>query len=357
MPIHDVGYRPWKGRTTSLSSRWLVITLNGIRLALKSRWNTRLLFAAWLPVMYWAGAFFVVEKAIEQNYGQNRPGLQEAIEDVQDNPTVEQVTEEAADLAVRKELKRRVQLLPNFSNMADVLDSDDPQVVRREVWRWLLMTFFRYPQGFTIVFLVGLVAPALISRDIRSRAFLLYFSKPIGKIEYLIGKLMIPAAFIAAVTTLPALVLFLFAVLMSPDLSVLLVTWDIPIRILVSTIVLIVPTASLALMLSSLTQESRFSTFAWFAVWILGHGAYFAVMLATTIRLQADEPFSQEVMDTALVQGASNLSLYNCLGSVQGAVFGIADWNTALLPGGVLLGVTVFSWFVLYRRVSSPIRI
>ena len=67
MPLHDVGYRRWEGQRTSQMSRFWIITETGIRLASKSRWVRRMLFFAWLPVMYWGVGFFVIERALESN--------------------------------------------------------------------------------------------------------------------------------------------------------------------------------------------------------------------------------------------------------------------------------------------------
>ena len=247
-------------------------------------------------------------------------------------------------------------IFPNKDAMADALEEGDDSTVRHTIWSWLLMTFFRYPQGFLILFLVGFIAPSLISKDVRSRAFLLYFSKPISPVEYILGKLFILTFFIVGVTTLPAIALYLFAVMLSPDLSVLPGTWDIPLRILASTVFLVIPTASLALMLSSLTQETRFASFAWFAIWALGHGAWFAILISQTIRMNSD-PFEPEVMQSAIVQQWSVLSMYNNLGDIQNWVFGFSPLHE-VWPGIAALGaITAFSLFVLYRRIKSNIRI
>ena len=65
MPVHDVGYRAWEGHRTSPASRWSIISFSGIRLAAKSKWVRRIIFVAWLPVMYWGIGFFFVEKALD----------------------------------------------------------------------------------------------------------------------------------------------------------------------------------------------------------------------------------------------------------------------------------------------------
>ena len=82
------------------------------------------------------------------------------------------------------------------------------------IWSLLLMAFFRYPQGLLMVLLVGMIAPSLISLDLRSRAFLLYFSRPITPLEYVFGKALVIWTYLAAVTTLPALVLYVLGVLL-----------------------------------------------------------------------------------------------------------------------------------------------
>jgi ABC-2 type transport system permease protein len=358
MPIHEVGYRPWNGNKTPQYSRFSIITESGIRLAAKSRWVRRLLFFAWLPVLYWGVGFFVIEQSLERqavNFNQamvaaNMP--EQAIE-------VAKETAEAMDAEqklIAQTIRSRFRMIPKSDELADALEQGDEEKTRNIVWSWLLMTFFRYPQALLILFLLGSVTPGLISRDLRSRAFLLYFARPIGKIEYIVGKLLIPIAFIIFVTTLPALALYLFAILMSPDFSVIWSTWDIPIRIVGATTALVIPTASLALMLSSLTYESRFASFAWFAIWALGHGAWMAIWLATAIQMQS-APVEPEVFSSPNVQYWSMLSLYNNLGEVQSWIFGFKDFSQ-VSRGIVALGfITVFSLVILYRRVSAPIRV
>ena len=62
--------------------------------------------------------------------------------------------------------------------------------------------------------------PPLISQDIRSRAFLLYFSRPLTRMEYLVGKTASLWAYLAMITAVPALSLYAIGVVLSPNLSV-----------------------------------------------------------------------------------------------------------------------------------------
>ena len=71
MPIHDVGYRTWKGKLTSTWTRWWTISEAGLQAASKSRWVRRILLTSWFPVIYFAILLF----AFEQFQGQEASEL------------------------------------------------------------------------------------------------------------------------------------------------------------------------------------------------------------------------------------------------------------------------------------------
>ena len=361
MPIHEVGYRVWNQERTSQLTRSWIICETGIRLATKSSWVRRILFVAWLPVMYWGIGFFFLEKAIEADSGSSYSQII-SNQDLPESPApgLESYSKDAGQAvgraAIRKTLRERFAMFPHAKELIRSLESGDAEVIRNDIWRWLLMVFFRYPQSLLILFLIGSIAPSLISRDLRSRAFLLYFSRPIGKLEYLLGKLGIPAAFIIAVSTLPALALYLFAIVMSPSLSVFWSTWDIPLRILGATVAVVLPMSAISLMLSSLTHESRYANFSWFAIWALGHGSWLAILLVTA-QSMAMPPFHADVLASHQAQTWSVLSLYNCLGDVQEFIFGFKSYDQARRGALVLTGITLFSFWILYRRIAAPVRV
>ena len=316
MPLHDLGYRAWQGRPEPERRRWWVIAQTGSRLAWKSRWLRRLLLVAWLPMVYMGAGFFAYEQVVAS------PELSGA----------------------GRTARVFLQQFPESRALLSDAASDDPAHERHQVWSWLLSTFFRYPQGVLLVLVVGLIAPPLVAQDVRSRAFLLYFSRPLVRLEYIVGKAAVVTGYVLMITTLPALVLYAIGLLLSPGLNVVLHTWDLPLRILASSVVLLLPTVSLSLAFSSLTSESRYAGFAWFAMWALGWVAY---LLLLTWLPGADA-----------ADNWSLCSLYHTLGKVQNWVFGFETDQTTLLRAIVLLaGLTVGSWMVLFRRVSSPMRI
>lgn len=318
MPIHDLGYRPWHGPLVPSIGRFWVIAQTGIRLAWQNRWLRRILLLSWLPAVYLAALLFAFEQ-----WQARTPENQLVLPWLADVPLVDN---------------------------------------RHLVWSSLLWIFFRYPQGIVMVLLIGQIAPPLIAQDVRTKAFLLYFSRPLARFEYLLGKMAIVWTYSILITTVPALALYAFGVLLSPDLRVVLSTWDLPLRIVAATAVLVIPTTAVALAISSLATQTRSATFGWFAFWALGWGAY--ATLVANLPAHAHSRHWQV------------LSMYHTLGTLQYWVFGLKEsLGTALPyasemsilpapsevevgPASVqLIAITLVALGIVMRRVSSPMRI
>lgn len=312
MPIHDLGYRKWDGKPSPHVMRWAVIAGTGIRLAWRGHWLRRMLLVSWLPVVAMGVFLFIYENATSS------PMRREA-------------------------LLKTAQSTP-FGRDLKLSENATAEETRHDVWEWALLVLFRYPQVVAMLFVVGLIAPTLISRDMQSRAFLLYFSRPIERADYLIGKSVVVWFYLAMITTLPAMALYVLGVSLSPDLSVVWHTWDLPLRICGASIWLMLPTTAVALCFSSLTTESRYAAFAWVAVWVLGWVAY-------GILGPLD---SGSILDSQW----SLLSLYHTLGRVQSWIFGVEKNFSDVAPSiTVLILVTGGATTLLMQRISSPMRV
>lgn len=251
MPIHDLGYRAWTGKHSSDRLRFWVIASSGIRVVGRNTWLRRVLLAAWLPTFALAAVIFGYERLLENRH------LALSTSEIRGTMLGELGSElQDGDLVV------------------EALMQEDLQDGRHLMWSWLLCTYLRLPQAVMAMLVIGMIAPPLISRDVRTRAFLMYFSKPVGRFEYVLGKMLIVSAYLLFITTIPALGCYVFSVALSSDLYVLAETWDLPFRILLASLIFIIPSVSVALMFSSLTAESRFAAFAWFAFWGLGFIAW-----------------------------------------------------------------------------------
>lgn len=71
--------------------------------------------------------------------------------------------------------------------------------------RWLVI-----PQSFLAFLMALAVGPALVSPDLRNNGMALYLARPIGRWDYVGGKLTVLLALLSAITWAPALVLFAF---------------------------------------------------------------------------------------------------------------------------------------------------
>ena len=322
MPIHSLGYREWSGPLSSADSRWTVIAGIGIRRAWQSMWLRRIVFFAWVPGVLMAMLIYLFEQAASEG---NASAFMY-------NGLVEMFLGRGDRESIRESIA------------ASSVMAQDLVTYRHEFWCKLLQVLYQRSQAIMLIGVVGITAPPLISQDMRSRAFLLYFSRPISRTQYIFGKAATVACYVLVISLLPGAMLYCTGVLLSPDISIVLETWDIPLRILAATATMVIPTTGLGLMLSSLTTETRFASFAWFAVWIFGLFAY----LVTS-------SFVNDGSHTPLEM----LSLFHVITNVQGWILDVRVENQidVLAPLSVLFVLTLVSLTVLYKRVSAPMSV
>ncbi|MFM7206045.1 MAG: ABC transporter permease subunit [Planctomycetaceae bacterium] len=366
MPLHDVGYRGWQGVRRGPWSAAAAIATTGIRLAWTSRWLRRAVLLAWSPAILFAGSFFAFEQAVDEG---RITSLQERAAVGRNLDGIGLLGTILADTLGRPEHAVR-----HASREADVA------ATRRLVWSRLLLAFMRAPQAVLLAIVVGLVAPALISRDLRAKAWLVYFTRPVGRLHYIAGKVAVLATVVAAVTVLPALALWCAGVLVSPSVWVVVETWDLPLRIIAASAVLAVPTVLLALAYSSLTAESRIASFAWFATWAacwIAHSSLVTADLVAAVDAHAaavadggdaddDEwrPPPRRMNWVARAAGIDSsidrwawLSPYHAVGVLQAWVFGVERRPAAVVPPAVSLAVvSLAAAIVLVWRVAAPLR-
>ena len=149
MPIHRERYRRREGGVDVRGGAWAVIAANGLRALVRKRAFLFLMILAWIPV---------VVRAVQIWAAANVPGMSQI-----------------GVLAVTPRMFR------------DFLNQQEPLVF----------------------FLTVYVGSGLIADDIRANALQLYLSRPITRTQYVAGKAAILMAALAAVTFIPAMLLFL----------------------------------------------------------------------------------------------------------------------------------------------------
>jgi ABC-2 type transport system permease protein len=230
MPIFDQGYQHWKGSLAGHAWRWIAITRQGLRVQVKTTrsYVRLLLIMAWGPAL-----MLVVAMAL---WGLVEQGSETIISLLQSSP------------------------------LRDVIA--DPHTYRHAVWTIAYSTFFKVEIVF-IMLLVVLIGPNLISQDLRFNAMPLYFSRPITRLDYFLGKLGVIGTLVAAVAVLPAIVAYIMGICFSLDLSVVRDTWRLLPASILYGLVIVVSAGTFMLALSSLSRRSLYVGIAWFGFWII----------------------------------------------------------------------------------------
>jgi ABC-2 type transport system permease protein len=231
MPIFDQGYQHWSGELTGLGRRWLAITRHGVRIGMKNRLLRIALLLAWLPAIVLA-FFLCVWGLIEQKSSMVQP------------------------------------LVPFIGSIVGEDIVANAKAHRVEVWTlaydYFLLTELRF--SMIVVLLVG---PGLISRDLRFNALPLYFSRPLRRIDYFVGKLGVVVVFLGSVLVVPSVIAYILGLVFSLDLSIVRDTFLLLLACVGYGVVMSVSAGLLILALSSLSRNSRYVGLFWLAVWFV----------------------------------------------------------------------------------------
>jgi len=231
MPIFDQGYQHWSGELAGNRWRWLAVTRHGVRIGMKNRLLRIALLIAWLPAVVLA-FFLCVWGLVEQ-----KSNLVEA-------------------------------LRPFLTDLFGPEVVGHPKAFRVEVWTvaydYFLLTELRL--SMIVVLLVG---PSLISRDLRFNALPLYFSRPLRRIDYFLGKLGVVVAFLGLVLVVPSAIAWVLGLLFSLDLTIVRDTFRLLLAAVGYGAVMSVSAGLLILALSSLSRNSRYVGLFWLAVWFV----------------------------------------------------------------------------------------
>ena len=231
MPIFDQGYQHWQGTLSGHAARWLTISRYGVRAQMRAKLAIVWIVAAWLPALLLAGAL-VLWGLIEQKSPLIAPMLGPALGILRLSPDA----------------------------------MTDPKAFRVEAWTQAFVYFFNVQIFFAMVLLV-IVAPGLISQDLRFNAMPLYFSRPLRRIDYFAGKLGITAYFLAMVTLVPALLAYFLGIFFSLDLHVVLDTSRLLGAAILYCLLIMLSAGTLILALSSLSRRSPHWACKWHKAW------------------------------------------------------------------------------------------
>ncbi len=220
MPIYDQGYQRWKGTLSPHPVRWWPIVRHGVMRHLSRRNHLLLLVLAWIPA---------VVRGVRIYFD-----------------------------------SRTWYILPGgAAEPSYFFKFISPQ-------GYLAM----WEQGLWVLVFVVLVGTDLIARDRRYNALQIYFSKPITRTDYVLGKLGIVATFLLLVTWLPCLLLWVFALFMNTQAGYFAKVWYVPLLATAFCALWVAVAGLLMLALSAVGRRSVFIAGTWILVYGYGpaHG-------------------------------------------------------------------------------------
>jgi ABC-type transport system involved in multi-copper enzyme maturation permease subunit len=195
-PIHDQSYRRYEGERRPVGHAWRVIAADGIRQMLTKKAFLALLLVAWIP--------FIV-RVVQMYFA----------------------------LAI-----------PQASGFLAIT----PDTFRE----------FLDQQSVFVFFMTIYVGAGLIANDRRASALQIYLSKPMLRMEYIGGKLLVLVTFLLFVTLLPAWLLLLAQAALAGNLTFIKANLFLIPAVTLSSLIIVGVASFTMLALSSLSKSSRF---------------------------------------------------------------------------------------------------
>jgi len=124
---------------------------------------------------------------------------------------------------------------------------------------------------FLIILVLSFAGAGLISDDLKHNSLQLYFSRPLGKKDYLLGKMSVVFFFVLILTAVPGLVLFIFKMIFAGSFKFFLEYPWLPLSILGWSAFLAVFFAFYVLLLSASSKNTRYATILVFATYIFSN--------------------------------------------------------------------------------------
>lgn len=236
MPIHERGYRHWEGTLRGRLWRSFAIARSGTELALRKRSLISLVLLCITPSFLFAVALFVVSRD-PQN------------------------------------IAKIGKLLGEGTSWARFVGKD---LSPAHLWA-LLYSRFLMIQLISVAVIVTSVGPELISKDLRAGALQVYYSRPMTRRDYILGKLMIVAVFVGLITLVPAVLLYLVGVVLSKEFAVVGQTFHVLLGIVGAYLVIAFVAGVLVLTISSLSRRSAHVGILWALLMVLPEVAYWLV--------------------------------------------------------------------------------
>lgn len=218
-PVYEQAYEHWDGERTPGWQRVATIVGEGLSHAIRSKWVWLLLAATLVHVAIRGGIlYFTGQVQVPQG-------------------------------AVPPDVESQIRFTETFISDAMIFQA-----------RWILMA------------LMALVAAPALARDLQAGALSFYFSKPITRTGYAVGKLAPPFLLGLTVTALPCLVLWVLGMAFTPEPLHPATATSMPWRILLAGALVSLVAALVVVALSGLVRSANLAGGGWLALVLLSAG-------------------------------------------------------------------------------------
>jgi hypothetical protein len=239
MPLHDTNYQHWEGAHLGLWHRRWTIARNGLTACLQIKGMRQLLGMCWMGALVMTTALFLVGQLL-----------------VADSIVVQWVGNLNPQLQV-------------FARTFTTWLEQHPEISVRTTQDVLFFYFGIFLMPISI-FALGMVIPALITRDLASNAIIIYASKAVSRGDYLFGKFTTAFGLMVLTWLGPVCAAWFVGNLLAPDWRFFwhsrIALWHALIYGLSSMGIL----SLLALGVSALSAKERTTVAFWIMWWIMG---------------------------------------------------------------------------------------
>jgi len=218
MTIREKGYAHWDGQLKERRFSWTPITRLGIRLAFRKKYFKFILFSSLVPAVVFLAGIYISER----------------IEDFQ---------------YMFRGNKQILEVNPAY--------------------------FKAYLSGDFLLFMMVMIlvvsGAGLISDDLKHNSLQLYFSRPLSKSGYLIGKANVIVFFLLLLTLVPGLLFIIFKLLFAGDFRFLADYPWLPLSVIGYSLFVTGFFCAYTLLLSSLSKNRRYVSILIFAVYLFSN--------------------------------------------------------------------------------------
>ncbi len=239
MPLHEAHYQHCEADRSGIWSRRAVIAENGLRGCLRGKWLRRVLAACWCGALAQVAILFALGQLLVKD-----------------------------SLVARSTDNLDAQIRTLLQGLVGWLEQH-PEISVRVTQDFLFYQLSGYLTLFTML-AIALAVPHLITRDLGSKAILIYSSKAITRWDYVLGKAGTVLGLIGLTWLGPVVFSWLLGNLLAPHWHFFwhsrLALWHAGLYAVCAGVVL----SGLALGVSAISQREKVTATAWLAIWLVG---------------------------------------------------------------------------------------